>query len=70
MSSNVGDTVLDPCLGSGTTVVAALKLDRKGIGFELDQSYENEITKRIETEARNIQPSLFDFMDKIKKDGE
>ena len=68
MSSNVGDTVLDPFLGSGTTVVAALKLDRKGIGFELDQTYENEIAKRIETEARNIQPSLFDFMDKTKKD--
>lgn len=70
MSSNVGDTVLDPFLGSGTTVVAALKLDRKGIGFELDQSYENEITKRIETEARNVQPSLFDFMEKTKKDGD
>lgn len=66
MSSNVGDTVLDPFLGSGTTVVAALKLDRNGIGFELDQTYENEITKRIDTEARNVQPSLFDFMDKIK----
>ncbi len=70
MSSNVNDTILDPFLGSGTTVVAALKLNRKGIGFELDQSYESEITKRIETEARNIQPSLFDFIGKNKKDGD
>ena len=70
MSSNVGDTVLDPFLGSGTTVVAALKLDRKGVGFELDQSYENEIAKRIETEAMSVQSSLFDFMDKMKKDGD
>ena len=60
MSSNVGDTVLDPFLGSGTTVVAAIKLNRKGIGFELDQSYEKEIIKRLETEAKNIQPSFFD----------
>lgn len=67
MSSNPGDTVLDPFLGSGTTVVAALKLDRKGIGFELDQSYENEILKRLEDEAKNIQHSIFDYMETIKK---
>lgn len=53
MSSNVGDTVLDPFLGSGTTVVAALKLERIGIGFELDRSYESEIAKRIESEIKN-----------------
>ena len=70
MSSNPGDTVLDPFLGSGTTVVAALKLDRKGIGFELDQSYENEILKRLEDEAKNIQNSIFDYMETIKKDGD
>lgn len=70
MSSNPGDIVLDPFLGSGTTVVAALKLDRKGIGFELDQSYENEILKRLEDEANNIQDSIFDYMQTIKKDGE
>ena len=70
MSSNDGDTVLDPFLGSGTTVVAALKLNRKGIGFELDQSYESEILKRIETESNNIQLSLFNEMKKVKKDGD
>ena len=69
MSSNENDTVLDPFLGSGTTVVAALKLDRKGIGFELDQTYESEILKRIETEASNFQPSLLDLIEKSKKDG-
>lgn len=51
MTSDVGDTVLDPFLGSGTTVVAALKLHRKGIGFELDRSYENEILKRMGNET-------------------
>jgi len=52
MSSNIGDTVLDPFLGSGTTVVAAAKLGRKGIGFELDQQYEEEIKGRIDKEVR------------------
>lgn len=70
MSSNAGDTVLDPFLGSGTTVVAAIKLGRKGIGFELDQTYESEILKRIKNEASSIQSSLFDFIDKSKKDGD
>ncbi|MCM1297353.1 MAG: site-specific DNA-methyltransferase [Muribaculaceae bacterium] len=69
MSSDDGDTVLDPFLGSGTTMVAALKSGRKGIGFELDQSYENEIKKRIETEVGETQTSVFDTAEKSKKNG-
>lgn len=47
MSSNPGDTILDPFLGSGTTLVAARNLRRKGIGFELDSNYLPEIESRI-----------------------
>ena len=68
MSSDENDSVLDPFLGSGTTVVAALKLNRRGIGFEIDQRYEDEIRKRIETEADNLQQSMFDSNTQ-KKDG-
>ena len=52
MSTNEGDWVLDPFLGSGTTAVAALKLNRKAVGFELDSSYEDEIEKRIKIESK------------------
>ena len=54
MASNENDIVLDPFLGSGTTVAVALKLNRKGIGFELDENYKSEIKSRIE----NIQTQI------------
>lgn len=37
--SNVGDTVLDNCMGSGTTAVACINTDRHYIGFETAPSY-------------------------------
>lgn len=51
MSTNENDTIIDPFLGSGTSLVAALKHNRKAIGFELDESYETEILMRINTET-------------------
>ncbi len=51
MSTHEGDTVLDPFLGSGTTVVAAARLGRKGIGFELDENYASEIQMRLQEET-------------------
>lgn len=47
--SNVGDTVLDNCMGSGTTGVACKNLGRKFIGIELDEAYFNIAKERIES---------------------
>lgn len=46
-SSNDGETVLDPFLGSGTTAVVALGLHRSVIGFELKEEYCKIAAKRI-----------------------
>jgi len=47
MFSFVGDTVLDPFLGSGTTTVAAAAIGRNSIGFEIDPHYFEQAHTRI-----------------------
>lgn len=47
-SSNIGDVVLDPFMGVGSTGLAALKNDRKFIGFEIDKKYYDIAEKRLE----------------------
>ena len=48
-SSNEGDTVLDNCMGSGTTGVACKNLDRNFIGIEKDPDYFKIAKERIES---------------------
>lgn len=50
--SNVGDTVLDPFMGSGTTGKMAVLNDRDFIGIELDETYFNVAKQRIEKYAK------------------
>ena len=52
-----GETILEPFMGSGTTLVACAKLGRKGIGIELDPDYFEIACKRVEEAYR--QPDLF-----------
>jgi site-specific DNA-methyltransferase (adenine-specific) len=52
-----GDTILDPFMGSGTTGVAAVQLDRSFIGIEIDPQYYAIAERRIR--AAQQQPSLF-----------
>jgi hypothetical protein len=50
-------TILDPFMGSGTTLVACQRLGRQGIGIEIDPDYFDIACKRVEEAAR--QPDLF-----------
>lgn len=47
-SSNVGDVVLDPFCGSGTTLLAAKLLDRKFLGIELNPEYSKLSRRRVD----------------------
>ena len=50
-------TILDPFMGSGTTLVACAKLGRKGIGIEIDPGYFDIACRRVEEAYR--QPDFF-----------
>ena len=52
-----GETVLDNCMGSGTTAIACLNTDRQYIGFELDETYHKLSLERIENHTQ--QTALF-----------
>lgn len=52
--SDVGETVLDPFMGSGTTGVAAVAAGRKFIGIEIDRRYFDIACERIEDAQRQM----------------
>lgn len=51
MFSFVGDTVLDPFAGTGTTLVAAARLGRDALGTEIDPAYVRQAARRLHAEA-------------------
>ncbi|WP_160315429.1 site-specific DNA-methyltransferase, partial [Limnoraphis robusta] len=66
-SSNPGDIVFDPFLGSGSTAEAAIRNGRKTVGFEINNLYIDlaiERIKRIRYELENQveQKSLFELL--------
>ncbi len=58
-TSNVGDLVLDPFLGSGTTAVAAKELGRNYIGIERERKYVDVANERL----KNTEPLATEFLE-------
>jgi DNA modification methylase len=48
--SYIGETVLDPFMGSGTTLLAARALGRHGVGYEINPDLAVEAIERIQAE--------------------
>lgn len=57
-STNEGDIILDPFLGSGTTALAAMKMGRKCIGIDLEVEFLNIAKQRILNENPSEQGEL------------
>jgi adenine-specific DNA-methyltransferase len=56
-SSNPGDLVIDPFMGSGTTAEVALLAGRAVVGFEIDRGYCDIISRRLESIVGVSEPS-------------
>lgn len=51
-----GDVVIDPCAGSGSTLLAAIQCDRKGYGFEIKKNFYKDAQEKV---LNNFQRKLF-----------
>ena len=51
-----GDVVIDPCAGSGSTLLAAAQCGRKAYGFEIKKDFYKEATEKV---LRFVQPTMF-----------
>ena len=60
MFSFVGDTVLDPFLGTGTTLFAAGLWGRNGIGFEIDEKFVKMSSRRLKGDIRFTNVNLIE----------
>lgn len=53
-STNFGDTVVDPFMGSGTTAVVAVETGRHSIGFEMEEIYVNAARVRVRSKRQKV----------------
>ena len=64
MFSFVGDTIIDPFMGSGTTSLAAKNLDRNSIGYEINPKFIDTIKQKLEVSTNKMfDNSTVNFMD-------
>ena len=64
--SFIGDTVFDPFLGSGSTLIASYLNNRKSIGVDIDKSYCDIAINRLRKEAGIDQNNLFEYDKKVE----
>ena len=60
-SSKEGDVILDPFAGSGSTLIAAKRLNRKYIGFEIDEKWFKVSQERLQGINQKGEMNLFDI---------
>jgi site-specific DNA-methyltransferase (adenine-specific) len=65
MFSFVGDTVLDPFCGSGTTMIAAFRTGRNSLGVEIDPDYCRMAASYLKAETTNLFSSAQLIFEKV-----
>ncbi|MEP7170033.1 MAG: DNA methyltransferase [Bacteroidota bacterium] len=62
MFAFVGDTVLDPFTGSGTTNLAAKNLGRNSVGYEINSDFIPVIKQKLQSNQKDIHNTTFEFL--------
>jgi DNA modification methylase len=72
MFSFVGETVLDPFAGSGTTALAAKNTDRNSVGYEINPEFIPIIKEKLEVHQKDLNGTTYEFLEQkpIKTDFE
>ena len=69
MFAFVGDTVLDPFLGSGTTSLAARNLGRNSVGYEINTEFISKIKEKLNVNQSDLEGTEYIFLtDSVKTD--
>jgi site-specific DNA-methyltransferase (adenine-specific) len=63
----VGETVLDPFAGSGTTALAAKNTDRDSVGFEINPEFSPFIKEKLDVNQKDINGTTYEFLIQEKK---
>jgi modification methylase len=61
MFSFIGDTVLDPFIGSGTTSLAAKNLMRNSIGYEINPEFIEVIKEKLQVNQLDLSGTIYEF---------
>jgi DNA modification methylase len=62
MFSFVGETILDPFAGSGTTALAAKKLDRNSVSYEINPEFIPIIKEKLEVHQKDLSGTTYEFL--------
>ena len=67
MFSFSGATIFDPCLGSGTTTLAAKNLGRNSIGYEINKEFESIIKEKLNINQLSFDSDTIEFLEDNNK---
>ena len=66
MFAFVGDTVLDPFMGSGTTLLAAKNLDRNSVGYEINPEFIPFVKQKLQVNQTDLLGTEYEIIEQEK----